>query len=1129
MTDERVPSVRAANPRASAEGSRFSGRLIRVGIVAIAFIGLLALLFSFAPTYLARHLVASALDSRGVEHEGIETLRVNPWTLELWAGPLRFGVGSANRARMGEVGLNIRFYPLLKRRVSFERLLLREIDLNVTRSDETGYLVNGIALSHVIPPLGMAQASEGSGEVWEAGVDTLELLDSRLDLRNNDNAELVVDVDRLALLGFNTWESEQPGQFDISARLNDIRLHWSGEARPFADDIALSLDARMEQVTVAKLARLTGPWGLDRHEGTWDAHITSSLSLLGSGGLQGHANGTVDLDSADYARAGDFALALEKATVHLDVGYALSQSGDLALQGRVSLDLGPNRSAFGDKTKLTAAGGRVSVNELDARYSADGTLQVAGAPTVDVKSIELSGPIEVSADKLLELLVFLQSLSTTQTVSAADTGLGGISGRSVVLPSSDVKFGRLAAEFHTLDLRSVDGRVELGLTASADLADTVILANQRHIAVERWHALLDQFSATSGQGRLAVVTGGRSSLGVAAAKSGRGEMKLGELEVEVSQLDLEATADGVSVKLASAGRAGGFSGLAYAKQALPQLQVKVGAARLALPLASLEAQRGSFRWQASGDAAARSLTANFADGRAAALKLKRAEVSALRAREPLRLSADALTMEDVDLDLTRSLFLALVRGGKAAPQRAAIATEVASGPNAEAPSSTPATAEGEMDVHRVQSLLTKLGYNPGPVDGRMGRRTNAAISAFQRREGLDVDGRLSSPLLMALEARAEMPDNADVTGPTRKKIKGAAGFGVRIGRVTLTGSPVFRFRDDIITPNLTIETVFKELEVQGLDTEETDERTRLNAIANVDELTHVSVSGWVGKLAENADLDMKAEVKNLRLSTYSPYAAELAGAHLESGRLDAAAEVKATRGRLGGEIRLDAADIRLRPVGSADAERIAKTVGAPLEEAIDLLTDQDGRIVLTLPISGTLSSPDVDIGPAVNRAIGNVLESVFPPTLIASMLEGLVEGSGPTFEPVEFAPGSSELVKVGKGYLDSLAKLLAEHPDLSLKVCGRSTMVDMNAVAPTARMHRHREADARGLFGETNGAAVRQYTPAETALTKLAVERERNVRRYLVTEKGIDAARISECRSTFEAADRGIPRVELSL
>jgi peptidoglycan hydrolase-like protein with peptidoglycan-binding domain len=49
-------------------------------------------------------------------------------------------------------------------------------------------------------------------------------------------------------------------------------------------------------------------------------------------------------------------------------------------------------------------------------------------------------------------------------------------------------------------------------------------------------------------------------------------------------------------------------------------------------------------------------------------------------------------------------------------------------------------------VMRVQAGLTKLGYNPGPIDGVMGPNTRSAIRGYQRDHGLAVDGRASKSL-----------------------------------------------------------------------------------------------------------------------------------------------------------------------------------------------------------------------------------------------------------------------------------------------------------------------------------------------------------------------------------------------
>ncbi|WP_228703009.1 peptidoglycan-binding domain-containing protein, partial [Marinobacter gelidimuriae] len=55
-------------------------------------------------------------------------------------------------------------------------------------------------------------------------------------------------------------------------------------------------------------------------------------------------------------------------------------------------------------------------------------------------------------------------------------------------------------------------------------------------------------------------------------------------------------------------------------------------------------------------------------------------------------------------------------------------------------------------TRQAQQLLTDLGYDPGPVDGVYGRRTAAAVKAFQRAQGKAVDGWFSERLLHMLRS-----------------------------------------------------------------------------------------------------------------------------------------------------------------------------------------------------------------------------------------------------------------------------------------------------------------------------------------------------------------------------------------
>lgn len=63
--------------------------------------------------------------------------------------------------------------------------------------------------------------------------------------------------------------------------------------------------------------------------------------------------------------------------------------------------------------------------------------------------------------------------------------------------------------------------------------------------------------------------------------------------------------------------------------------------------------------------------------------------------------------------------------------------------------------QGRADTRNVQEKLTLLGYDPGPIDGLAGRRTNAAIRKFQEDAKLAVDGVVGRRTRAAMEEALE--------------------------------------------------------------------------------------------------------------------------------------------------------------------------------------------------------------------------------------------------------------------------------------------------------------------------------------------------------------------------------------
>ncbi len=64
----------------------------------------------------------------------------------------------------------------------------------------------------------------------------------------------------------------------------------------------------------------------------------------------------------------------------------------------------------------------------------------------------------------------------------------------------------------------------------------------------------------------------------------------------------------------------------------------------------------------------------------------------------------------------------------------------------------------------VQQLLNELGYDAGPVDGKMGPLTNAAIRVFQQSRGVRWDGSVSNELIGVLRTMARSAKDASLAG-----------------------------------------------------------------------------------------------------------------------------------------------------------------------------------------------------------------------------------------------------------------------------------------------------------------------------------------------------------------------------
>ena len=175
--------------------------------------------------------------------------------------------------------------------------------------------------------------------------------------------------------------------------------------------------------------------------------------------------------------------------------------------------------------------------------------------------------------------------------------------------------------------------------------------------------------------------------------------------------------------------------------------------------------------------------------------------------------------------------------------------------------------------------------------------------------------------------------------------------------------------------------------------------------------------------------NLTATFRNLDLATFTPYTAKFAGYRIDSGRLSAELRYQVRDGRLTGSNQLTIEQMRLgEKVESASARDL------PLELAVALLSDSNGRIDLDIPVIGNLNDPQFDFGGLIARAIGNVIGKLAsaPFRALGAFFGDEEKDRG----EVHFEPGSAALTPPEEENLAQVAKALGERPQLGVAVRG---------------------------------------------------------------------------------------------
>ena len=185
-------------------------------------------------------------------------------------------------------------------------------------------------------------------------------------------------------------------------------------------------------------------------------------------------------------------------------------------------------------------------------------------------------------------------------------------------------------------------------------------------------------------------------------------------------------------------------------------------------------------------------------------------------------------------------------------------------------------------------------------------------------------------------------------------------------------------------------------------------------------------------------LDLRVQFRNVEMTNLTPYTAHFAGRKIDSGKLSLDLQYKIVKRQLQGENQVIMDKLTLgERVEHPDATSL------PLDLAIAILQDSDGRIDLGLPVSGSLDDPQFSYGSIVWKAITNVLTKIVTAPFRA--LGALFGGGGEKIENIVFEAGAAQLTPPEREKVAKLAEAMGKRPGLALAVGG--VHVDADRVA----------------------------------------------------------------------------------
>lgn len=335
------------------------------------------------------------------------------------------------------------------------------------------------------------------------------------------------------------------------------------------------------------------------------------------------------------------------------------------------------------------------------------------------------------------------------------------------------------------------------------------------------------------------------------------------------------------------------------------------------------------------------------------------------------------------------------------------------------------------------------------------------------------------PQLAVIEALAPANGSAEPAEPvTQVQADSAPAMLVAIEKITLGPDVFINIKDKSVKPSFQESVAIQSLEINQLSLTDAEKNSTLSLLIGLSSDAQVKLTGEFNIAAQRADMELN--LQDYQALTLSGYAQQATGYALETGTFNVVSSVHVADEKLNTDNSIFIDQLNLRASHQDKTTQFAHKLTMPLDQALDLLRDNNNEIRLNVPVSGALHDPDVDLKQVINKALGSamkkasltMLKTLLQPygTLVSIAQAAGKEATKVRLNPVPFDVGASELTVAAQDYASKISDLINQRESLVIKLCGVTNTQDLNSLVQQA-------ATAKTAAGKNTTAEAKSDAP----------------------------------------------------